>query len=138
MSTPVPTNSEQPQAPPATPEQPPSAFKPDPPQVSDNAERVSPAPELRDLVESVRQLEQTHHQVREQLDRISHERAYRDFSMLRLLAAMLQAIVIGLLVVAVADWVYGVSAARQLVTLAFAGVLQLGTLTAVSAARWSS
>lgn len=138
MTTPAPTSGERPAASPPAADQPHTSSKADPGATNNNPSHANSTPDARELVDSLRQLEQAVNQVREQLDRISRERTHRDFSIARLLGAMLQAIVIGLLVVAVADWVFAAPPARQLVTLAFAGVLQLAALTAISAARSSS
>jgi hypothetical protein len=97
-----------------------------------------PGSEREDLAELAAVLVRIEHalnEVREHLEASEHERQHREFSIARLLGSLLQALVIGLMIAALADWVYGQPEARQLVKLAFAGVLQLGALTAFLTAR---
>lgn len=65
------------------------------------------------------------------------ERAQRhqEFSAARVVGALLQVLVVVAMILAVADWVFGAPPGGQLVKLAFAGVLQMGALTAFMLAR---
>lgn len=65
------------------------------------------------------------------------ERAQRhqEFSLARLVGTLLQVLVVVVMLWAVADWVYQAPPGGQLVKLAFAGVLQMGALTAFMLAR---
>lgn len=93
---------------------------------------ASAAPERTtdELLASLRRIERLLEQVRQRLEVTERATRYREFSLARLIGALLQALVVGLLVAALADWAFQGSPAQQLVKLTFAGVLQLGALTA--------
>jgi hypothetical protein len=60
---------------------------------------------------------------------------YKEFSPAWLIGGVLQVITLGVVVAAVSDWVYDAGSGPTLVKLAFAGVFQLGALTAFVLAR---
>ena len=68
--------------------------------------------------------------MRGRLEAILRERRHREFSPGKLIGAVLQALAIGFVLAALADWVYGVKEGPILVKLAFAAVFQVGALTA--------
>ena len=74
-------------------------------------------------------------ELRGRFDTSTREQRHREFSAARLIGAILQALVLGFVFAALADWAYGVKEGPQLVKLAFAGVLQLGALTAFVLSR---
>jgi len=78
----------------------------------------------------LRRMEQALDEIRGRLEATARARQHREFSLPRLLAALCQMLVVGLVGVALADWTYQGPSARLLVELALAGVLQLGALTA--------
>ena len=57
------------------------------------------------------------------------ERRHKEFSPARLVASLLQALVVGLLLWALSDWAFGEPGDVLLTKLAFAAVLQLSSLT---------
>lgn len=68
-------------------------------------------------------------EIRILLDQQQRTERYREFSPARLMGAIAQALVIGLLAWALVDWVFQ-DATRAFVKLGFATVLQLAALTA--------
>ena len=92
----------------------------------------------QELLGRLRQIESLLADIRGQVDATLRERRHREFSVARLTGALLQALVVGLVIAAVADWAYRADPAFQLVKLAFAGVLQLGALTAFVMSRQRS
>jgi len=93
-----------------------------------------PGPD-NDSLATLRRIVQLLDEIRGRLDIDARARRHRQFSLARLLGALLQALVVGLVIAALADWVYGAALGAQLVKLVFAGVLQLGALTAFVIAR---
>jgi hypothetical protein len=62
-------------------------------------------------------------------------RRRRELPLARLVGALLQALVVGLIVAALSDWAFEAPPGNLLIKLAFASVLQLGVLTAFVSAR---
>jgi hypothetical protein len=69
-------------------------------------------------------------EIRGALDAAERERQHKEFSSLRLIGAILQVVVGGLVALAVLDWVFEAQVEVLFVKLAFATVLQLIALTA--------
>lgn len=105
--------------------------------IDEGAASATPERTTDELLASLRRIERLLEQLRQRLETTARAERYREFSLARLFGALLQALVVGLLMFALTDWVYQGSPAQQLVKLAFAGVLQLGALTAFLLARES-
>ena len=88
-----------------------------------------------ELLAAVRRMERAVDEIRGRLETAARAQQHREFSVTRLLGALCQVLVVGLVAVALADWMYQGPSARLLVELALAGVLQLGVLTAAITAR---
>ncbi len=88
-----------------------------------------------DVVQTLRRIERTLTEARGLLESQVREKEHREFSVARLLGALLQVLVVGFFISALADWVYQKPAADLLVKLAFAAVVQLGALSAFLLAR---
>ncbi len=84
---------------------------------------------------SLERIEGLLREIRGQLETMGRVQRYRDFSPARLIGAILQSLVVGFVIAAVADWLYQASAGTQLVKIGLAGVLQLAALTAFVLAR---
>lgn len=121
---------------PAAPTNIPNAAKPT--ERSDPAQRRSG----EDLLAALQRVEEVVKDIRGRLEGMgewvettTRERRHRQFSAAWLIGSLLQALVIGFVVAALADWAFEAELGRQLVKLALAGVLQLGALTAFVLAR---
>ena len=68
-------------------------------------------------------------EVRHLLEQSQRLAQHKEFSLARLMGALCQALVIGLLAWSLSDWVFGGAALDILVKLGFAAVLQLAALT---------
>jgi hypothetical protein len=90
-----------------------------------------------DAASSLHRIESLLREVRDGLDLLARERQHQEFSATRFVGAVLQAIVIGLVIAALASWVYSDTPSNTLIKAVMAGVFQLGALTAfvVSARR---
>ncbi len=86
--------------------------------------------DLGELLAVLRRMEASLQALRGHLEATGRERRYREFSAARLIGALLEILVLGFVVAALADWVYHASYGEQLVKLGLAGVLQMGALTA--------
>ena len=71
------------------------------------------------------------------LDAAARDSEHRDFSIGRLIGWILQVIVVGLVALALLDWLLQASVDSLLIKLAFAAVLQLSALTALVVSRGS-
>jgi hypothetical protein len=89
------------------------------------------SPSSDEALSVLRRIERVLGEVRGALDVAERERQHKEFSSPRLIGAILQVIVGGLVALAVLDWVFGARAEALLVKLAFAAVLQLIALTAL-------
>jgi hypothetical protein len=78
-------------------------------------------------------MEQLLAEIRANLDARTRESRVREFSLPRLAAALLQALVVGLVFWALSDWVFGVDSASLWIKLGFAAVLELGVIAALLA-----
>jgi hypothetical protein len=97
-----------------------------------NASTARRRAELLDVLERMEgQLRHLHGQ----FDNTERERQHQHFSAARLIGAILQALVLGLVIAGSADWVYGSPVGPLLVKLGFAAVFQLGALTAFLVAQ---
>lgn len=88
-----------------------------------------------DLAEALERVERSIEQIRGHVEQVVRERQHQEFSAARLIGALLQVVVLGFVVAAIADWAYEAKEGPQLVKLAFAAVFQLGALTAFVVAR---
>jgi len=84
---------------------------------------------------TLRRIEELLAEIRARLDTVAQLQQHREFSLARLIGAVLQALVVGLIIAAFADWAFQAPPVQQLIKLLFAGVLQLGVLTAFIVAR---
>lgn len=90
-----------------------------------------------DAATAFERMERVLRQIRGSLDTTTREASYREFSPLRLVAAVLQVFVAGLVVLALLDWLLAAPTDSLLIKLAFAAVLQLSALTAFVVSRHS-
>jgi hypothetical protein len=93
------------------------------------------APLRRETLETLRRVEAQVREIRSAIDVTLREREHHDFSPLALVGIIVQLIVIAILAIAWLDWAFGAADADPLTMLAFAGVLQLGALTAFIMSR---
>ena len=82
------------------------------------------------ILATLNRIEHSLGDVRRTLSATAREHRHREFSPARLIGSILQALVLGLLLWAVSDWVFGEPHNALLVKIAFAAVLQLTALTA--------
>lgn len=94
--------------------------------------RRSPA---GDILAALERLEQVLGRMRSALELRVREERHLEFSPARLIGAVVQALVVGLVLWALSDWVFAEPPVALLTKLAFAGVLQLGALTAFMLGR---
>ncbi len=85
--------------------------------------------------ETLENMEHLLAEIRGALDAAARDAEHRAFSIAATVGAILQVVVGGLVVLALADWALGTSVPSILVKLAFAMVLQLAALTAFVVAR---
>lgn len=104
----------------------PTTTPPSPAESQHESSSTSPA----ELLATLERVEGVVRELRDQVDTIAREKSHREFSFARLTGSLLQALVAGFLIAALADWVYEAEPAHTLVKLAFAGVLQIGALSA--------
>ncbi len=88
-----------------------------------------------ELLSAVRRLETLVKEMHGHVESITRQQRHREFSAARLIGALLQAVVIGFTIAAIADWVYAAAPATLIIKLLFAGVVQLGALTAFVLSR---
>jgi hypothetical protein len=91
----------------------------------------------QDVATAFERMERVLRQIRGSLDTTTREAKYREFSPLRLVGAVLQVFVAGLVVLALLDWFLAAPTDSLLIKLAFAAVLQLSALTAFVVSRHS-
>jgi hypothetical protein len=94
-----------------------------------------PAAGLAEWLATLRRMERALDEIRARLEAAARARHHREFSLARLFATLCQMLVVGLVIIALADWAYMGPPGRLLVELALAGVLQLGVLTALILSR---
>ncbi len=70
-------------------------------------------------------------EIRGALDARARDKRYKEFSATRLVGAVLQALVVGLMAWSLSDWVFQLPAEGLFIKLAFAAVLQLIAMTAL-------
>jgi len=101
------------------------------------AREASPAPRTDDasLAPLLGRVESQLQRIAGRLEAEERARQFHDFSMARLIGVFLQLLVLGFVVAALVDWRFDNPEARQLVKLAFAGVLQIAALTSFVVAR---
>ena len=90
----------------------------------------TPSPSAAEVLTVLRRIDRVLGEIRGVLDAAERERQHKEFSSLRLIGAILQVIVGGLVALAVLDWVFEAQVEALFVKLAFAAVLQLTALTA--------
>jgi len=105
-----------------------------PPPASDTPDAPARDPEA-DALLTLQRIERLLRDIRGALDGAAHESAHRHYSLARLIGAILEVIVVGLVALAVLDWLLQAPPASLLTKLAFAAVLQLSALTALLVAR---
>lgn len=88
-----------------------------------------------DLLATLQRIDHTLDQLHGRLETLTRAQRHREFSAARLVGVILQILVLALVFVAAMGWTYGAKEGRLLVELAFAAVLQLGTLTAFVVSR---
>ena len=99
-------------------------------------EGIGQPPELPpDATASLRRIEKLLSEIRGALDAAARAGEHREYSLGRVIGAVLQVIVGGLVVLALFDWLLGAPVDGLLVKLVFAAVLQLGALTAFVVSR---
>ncbi|HPM22360.1 MAG TPA: hypothetical protein PLP66_00540 [Phycisphaerae bacterium] len=103
--------------------------------LGDSSGAAAPAGTEQELLAALRRLERIAEEMRGLLETTARVQRHRAFSFARLLGALFEALVGGLLFAALMGWVYDASPASLLVELALAGVLQLVALTAFVVAR---
>jgi hypothetical protein len=116
-----------------------SLFQP-PPELSvadiDQSPPAAPGPMPRsDPDNPFRRMEQLLAEIRAHLDASARETRIRQFSLARLAAALLQALVVGLVVWSLSDWLFAMEPAGLGIKLGFAAVFELGVIAALLAAR---
>jgi len=117
-------------------EQPAAVTKHNPAENPDAAPANTDHPELPpDALATLQRMERSLTQIRGALDATARDSAHREFSPRRLIGAILQVMVAGLVVLAAVDWLFDASLQTVLIKLAFAAVLQLATLTALLVSR---
>jgi hypothetical protein len=83
----------------------------------------------------LRRMERALDEIRGRLEATARTRQHHEFSLSRLLGGVCQVLAVGMVCIALADWIYQGPSARLLIELALAGVLQLGALTGYVLAR---
>ncbi|MBN2447949.1 MAG: hypothetical protein JXO22_14550 [Phycisphaerae bacterium] len=91
---------------------------------------ATPAELIAGADEALNRIERRLCEIRVLLDQEHRQEQHRELPVTRLLGAVLQAFVVGLLAWACSDWVFQTASDRILVKLAFAAVLQLTALSA--------
>ena len=82
------------------------------------------------LLAALQRVERLLSDMRGALSSAASESRHREYSAGRLIGSILQALVLGLVLWALSDWVFGEDPQQLLIKLSFAAVFQLGTLTA--------
>jgi hypothetical protein len=110
----------------------PQADEPQPETQTTTTEAGGPAgqPAPDEMLAVLRRIERALEEIRGRLETTARAQQHREFSLARLLAALCEALAVGLVIIALAGWIYDVPPGKLLVELALAGVLQLGALTA--------
>lgn len=88
---------------------------------------VSEAPSREELL---RRVDERLASIDRRVETLARERQHEEFSIARLVGVVVQVAAVGALIVAIASWAFQAALGQQLVLLLFAGVLQLGALTA--------
>ncbi len=98
---------------------------------------AAPRPAMADVdaggrvVAMLGRIEEKLEDLRRRVETLTREQQHKDFSWMLAAGVVAQVIVAGLLLAALSDWVFAADPAKQLIKLMFAGVLQLGALTAL-------
>jgi hypothetical protein len=95
------------------------------------AESTPREPAPADVAASLTRIEKLLSEIRGSLDATARERGFEEFSILRMIGAVLQVFVVALVLFAAFDWMSRVPVADLAVKLWFAVVLQLMALTAL-------
>jgi hypothetical protein len=119
----------------------PPAVEPAPEQPSNGQSEPEPAASSRragrqELLVTLERLERTLDEMRGGLDATVREERHREFSAARLIGSIVQALAVGLVLWALSDWVFG-ELSQVTIKLGFAGVFQMGALTALLLGRES-
>ena len=94
------------------------------------AETTEPRGDEPDLLVALDRIQNTLDELRRLQAASVREHRHREFSPARLFGSILQALVFGLMLWALSDWVFAAAREPLFVKLGFALVLQLGALTA--------
>ncbi|TWT45799.1 hypothetical protein RAS1_22320 [Phycisphaerae bacterium RAS1] len=90
---------------------------------------------LAEAFERLERMERLLQSIRAGLDAAAREQRHEQFSTRRLVGAVLQTLVGGLVGLAILDWMFNAAPAAMYTKLAFAGVFQLAALTAFTTMR---
>ncbi|MBK9129285.1 MAG: hypothetical protein IPM13_16015 [Phycisphaerales bacterium] len=82
------------------------------------------------VVAALGRIEEKLEDLRRRVETLTREQQHKDFSWLLAAGIVVQVIAAGFILAALADWVFAADPAKQLIKLMFAGVLQVGALTA--------
>lgn len=115
--------------------QPPPVRQPGAEAVSREKPVAAEPTDLAELLGVLRRIERTLVEVRGQFETLTRDQRHREFSPARLIGALLQALVLFFVIAGLADWVYQAELGQPLIKLLFAGVFQLGALTAFVLSR---
>ncbi len=110
-------------------------FIPTAPRETDTRSAPEPASQPADPPLALQRIERLLTGMSDRLETLTRERQHRDFSLARLIGWVLQFLVVGFAIAAVADWAFQAELGKQIVMLLFAGVFQLGALTAFLLSR---
>lgn len=102
---------------------------PSSPHTPESAEPSSRRASVADLLATIERMERVLGDLRSLVSSTVREKRQYEFSLARLFASISQALVAGLLLWALSDWVFGEPHDALLVKLAFAAVLQMSALT---------
>ena len=110
-------------------------FVPTVPRETDARSAPEPPAQPADGLLALQRIERLLTGMSDRLETLTRERQHRDFSLARLIGWVLQFLVVGFAIAAVADWAFQAELGKQIVMLLFAGVFQLGALTAFLLSR---
>lgn len=92
----------------------------------------------RDLAATLENIETSVEDLRDAVAGLARTQQYQEFSAARLVGAVIEALVVGLLLWALSDWAFEAPVAQLFIKLGFALVLQMAALTAFLLARESA
>jgi len=110
-------------------------FVPSAPRETDACSVPEPPAQPADGPLALQRIERLLTGMSDRLDTLTRERRHREFSLTRLIGWVLQWLVVGFAIAALADWAFQAELGKQIVMLMFAGVFQLSALTAFLLSR---